>query len=170
MITSRLGLPAVLVVIAYVLQVSVFDQLPLPGGHPDVLLVIVVAVALATGPFGGAVTGFAAGLLSDLAPPADHTLGKMALALTVVGYVSGLLEDVDERSAFAPLVMVALATAVAAFGYAAIGAILGDPRVDWPSVVRTFPSTALYDVLLTPFVVPFVARLVRRLDPDPSHR
>ena len=39
----------------------------------------------------GLVLGFGAGLLLDLAPPADHYAGRWALALVVVGYVAGRL-------------------------------------------------------------------------------
>src|SRR3954462_5298017 len=62
------------------LQYSVVALLPIPGAGPDLLLVAVAAVALVRGPAAGLVLGFWAGLAADLAPPADHAMGRLALA------------------------------------------------------------------------------------------
>ena len=56
---------------------------------PNLVLLVVVAAALTRGPQFAAVLGFVAGVLLDLAPPADHIAGRWALALVVVGYVAG---------------------------------------------------------------------------------
>ena len=53
--------------------------------------------ALVRGPQFAAVLGFFAGLLLDLAPPADHVAGRWALALVVVGYVAGRMRQ-DARA------------------------------------------------------------------------
>jgi rod shape-determining protein MreD len=151
-------------------QYAVITRLPLPGTGPDVLLVAVVAVALARGPAVGMTMGFAAGLVTDLAPPADHTLGRLALAYCLAGYVAGLLSEEAERSAFAPMAVVALCAILAGGLYAAVGALLGDVRVTAGLLARSLPPSVLYDVVLTPFVVPLVGAASRRLEPDPSRR
>jgi uncharacterized membrane protein len=56
----RFLLGATTVVTALLLQSTVLARLPLPGGVPDLLLVLVVAFALVEGPLSGAVTGFVA--------------------------------------------------------------------------------------------------------------
>jgi rod shape-determining protein MreD len=147
-------------------QHSVIARLPLPGIGPDVLVVLVVAVALARGPVVGMVMGFCTGLAADLAPPADHTLGRLALAYCVAGYLAGLLADEAERSAFAPMIVVALIAVFVVGTYAALGALLGDARITVAALGRTLPSSVLYDVVLTPFVVPLVGAVVRRLEPQ----
>jgi rod shape-determining protein MreD len=149
-------------------QHAVIERLPLPGIGPDVLVVLVVAVALARGPAVGMIMGFCTGLAADLAPPADHTLGRLALAYCVAGYLAGLLADEAERSAFAPMIVVALIAVFVTGTYAALGALLGDARITTAALGRALPSSVLYDVVLTPFVVPLVGAVVRRLDPDPS--
>src|SRR4051794_37973746 len=78
---------------ALVLQASLFDHLAVGGVVPDLVLLVVVAAALAHGSEVGMVLGFGAGLLLDLAPPADHVAGRWALALMVVGYVAGRLTN-----------------------------------------------------------------------------
>ena len=47
----RVVLPVVLLLAALVLQLTVLDRLPLPGGvAPDLVLLVVVALALSSGP------------------------------------------------------------------------------------------------------------------------
>lgn len=161
-----LGLAAVLS--ALLVQTAVLARLPLPGGVPDLLLVLVVAFALAEGPLSGALTGFAGGLVLDLG--ADHELGRAALVYALVGYLAGLLADDRRRSPALPLLVV-VAAAVGAVGtYALEGLVLGDPRVQAAAFWPVLAGTTTYSVLLAPVVVPVVGALVRRLEDDPFRR
>ena len=85
---DALGL-AGLVLLAVVLQVSVLSQVAVRGVVPDLALVLVVAVGLVRGARSGAIVGFWAGLLLDVAPPADHVAGAWALVLLGVGLLAG---------------------------------------------------------------------------------
>ncbi|MDQ1629593.1 MAG: hypothetical protein QOI54_3337 [Actinomycetota bacterium] len=167
---ARVGLAAALVLVALALQVTMLARLQLPGATPDLLLVTVVALALAHGPAFGLVTGFCAGLASDLVPPADHAVGRWAFALTVVGYLAGLAKPEIRRSAFVPLIVVSLAAAASVLLYAALGALMGDPHVTWLALSEVLPTAVLYDVVLSPFVVPGVFVLADRAEPDPVLR
>lgn len=168
MTARRFLLAAATVLTALLMQTTVVTQLPLPGAAPDLLIVLVVAYALTEGPLSGLTTGFIAGLLADLS--ADHELGRLALAYALVGYVTGLLEDDTERSTLLPFAAVALGAVTGLFVFAAEGALLGDPRVTFGAVGRSLVSSVPYDVVLTPFVVPVVALLVRRVEFDPLRR
>ena len=174
MTARRLLLGVATVVPAVLLQTTVLARLPLPGGAPDLLLVLVVAFALAEGPLSGTLTGFAAGLLADLG--ADHELGRTALVLALVGYVAGLVHDdpsyggSGERSTLLPFVVVGLSAAAAVTVFAAEGVLLSDPRVTGSAYLRALAGTVPYCVLLTPFVLPVIGALVRRLDQDPLRR
>jgi hypothetical protein len=97
-------------------------------------------------------------------------MGRLALAYGVAGYVTGMLQDDTERSTLQPFGAVALGALVALGTYLGVGMILGDPRVTLHAVGTSLLSSVPYDVVLTPFVVPLVAGLVRRLDPDPLRR
>jgi rod shape-determining protein MreD len=169
---SRWLLYALVLGTALLVQVTALDRLPFPGGgRPQLLVVSVVAVALTCGPLRGAVIGFVAGLFADVVPPGDSTLGRIALVLAVTGYLAGLFEEVEERSVLLPLGLVILATVWVGFGYTLIGSMVaGGGGADWHELLRSLPSAVLYDVVLTPFVIPFVATLVRRLEPEPSLR
>jgi rod shape-determining protein MreD len=163
---SRIGLTVALLMTAVVLQVSVAARLGLPGATPDVVLLVVVGLALAYGPTWGVAVGFTGGLLLDVAPPGLAPMGRWAIVLCLVGYLSGLLADQVERSALLPFVTVAVAAAGASLAYAAIGGLIGDGRVTWPAVSRVVPTAVLYDVVLTPFVVFAVLALARRGSAD----
>jgi rod shape-determining protein MreD len=108
---NRILLSVPLIVVALVIQVSVLARLHLPGAVPDLLLLTVLGLALIYGHVGGALIGFGAGLLADLAPPADHAAGRYALVLCVIGYLAGLVKPETGRikSATGPMVVVVAA-------------------------------------------------------------
>ena len=66
----RVTFAVVAILVAVVLQTVLLDRLPFPGGAaPDLVLVLVVTLALASGPMPGMLIGFGAGLALDVAPP-----------------------------------------------------------------------------------------------------
>jgi len=163
----RLLLGAGAVLLAVLLQAALVAGLPLPGNPPDLVLVVVIAFALAEGLLAGMLTGLVAGLLADLL--SAHEVGRLALAYVLVGHATGLLLDEDrERGALAPFLVVAAGAAGALLLYAAEGLLLGDPRISAGSVGTGLISSVPYDVALTPFVVPAVGLLVRRVRREPG--
>lgn len=168
MTAQRFLLGAASVLTVLLLQLTVIGRLPLPGAAPDLLLVLVVAFALAEGPSSGMITGFVAGLMADAL--STHEIGRLALAYALAGYVTGLLQDDTERSTIQPFGAVLLGALTSLGAFAATGILLADEHVTWYSVSRAAVSSVPYDVILTPFVVPLVSGLVRRLDVDPLRR
>lgn len=166
---NRIVLSTLLVVVALVLQVSVLARLHLPGAVPDLMLLIVVALSITYGPMGGSIIGFGAGLLADLAPPADHAAGRYALVLCLIGYLCGLVkpENGAVRSATKPMVVVAGAALASTLLYAGVGAAVGDTQARHVGVVDLALTALVYDLLLAPFIVPWVMALARKLDHDP---
>ncbi|MFF4355769.1 rod shape-determining protein MreD [Streptomyces sp. NPDC001604] len=166
---NRILLSSALVVVALVVQVSVLARLHLPGAVPDLLLLTVLGLALVYGHVGGALVGFGAGLLADLAPPADHAAGRYALVLCVIGYLAGLARPENGRlkSATGPMLVVVAAAIGSTLLYAGVGALVGDTAARHVGLVSLMFSAALYDLLLAPFVVPGIMALARRADNDP---
>ncbi|MEV6791380.1 rod shape-determining protein MreD [Streptomyces sp. NPDC051320] len=166
---NRMLLSATLVVVALVVQVSVLARLQLPGAVPDLLLLTVVALALVYGHLAGAFIGFGAGLLADLAPPADHAAGRYALVLCVVGYAVGLArpENGRIRSVVGPMIVVVAAAIGSTLLYAGVGSLVGDTAARHVGLAGLLFSAAVYDLLLAPFTVPFIMALARRTDNDP---
>lgn len=166
---NRILLSAALVVVALVLQVSVLARLHLPGAVPDLMLLVVLALAFVYGHVGGALIGFFAGLLTDLAPPADHAAGRYALVLCVIGYLAGLVkpEKGQMRSALAPMLAVLCAALGSTLLYAGVGALVGDTAARHVGLGGLLFTAAVYDLLLAPFTVPWIMALARKADNDP---
>lgn len=166
---TRTVLTALLVAVALVLQVTVLARLHLPGAVPDVLLLTVLALSLVYGHVGGALTGFFAGLLADVAPPADHAVGRYALVLCVIGYAAGLTkpETGQHRSATVPMLVVAGGALSSTLLYAGVGALVGDTVARDVGLTQLLVTATIYDLLLAPFTVPLLMSLARRLESDP---
>lgn len=162
----RTLLIAILLVVAAGVQVSVLARLTLPGAVPDLVLVTVIAIALSYGPLAGAVSGFAGGLLLDLAPPTDGAVGMLALIGMIVGYLTAVIVEPRDRTLPVVLAMVGGSAIGGVLVYALGLAVTGSPRVSWTNVPGLALSAGLYAALLSMMVVPFVAWIVRRVTPE----
>ena len=165
MVAARALVLTMVITLAVVLQITLFPYLSYNGVVPNLALLVVVAAALSRGPEFAAVIGFLAGLAIDLAPPADHVAGRWALALVVVGYLAGRVRQDAHSSAVAAVVTVAAASFVGTSVFALSGMLLGDPALPVGEALAVIPVAVLYDVALTPFVLPVMMRLYRRLEP-----
>lgn len=156
---------ALAIALAVTLQATLFPYLAYDGVVPNLALLLVVAAALVRGPDFAAVLGFLSGLAIDLAPPADHVAGRWALALVLVGYLAGRVRQDARTSALAAVATVAAASFVGTSVFALSGMVLTDPAVPASEALAVIPVGVVYDVLLTPFVLPVMMRLFRRLEP-----
>jgi rod shape-determining protein MreD len=161
-------LVGLLVIIAVVLQLSVAPAFAIRGITPDLALLVVLAVALTRGGQAALVTGFAAGVLLDLAPPADHTAGRWALSLLIVGYVAGRVREgsITHSGQGRPAAMTVMATvATCAFIgvsiFAVSGLILGEAPL---TLLPTVAISVGYDLLLAPLVIPALLWLIGKGD------
>ena len=166
MFPSR-GVAALLAVsLALVLQVSVLPHLAWHGVVPNLVLLVVVGAALVHGAEFAIVVGFGAGLLLDLAPPADHLAGRWALALIVVGYLAGRVRTSGRPSLPA---MVATATACSFVGssvFALSGMLLRDSAADVPGLLQVLLVGLVWDGVVAALVLPVVLALFARAEPD----
>ena len=154
-----------IVFLAVVLQVTVFAGLSFDGVVPNLALLVVVAAALVRGPEFAAVLGFLGGLAIDLAPPTHHVAGRWALALVVVGYLAGRVRQDAGSSALSAVLTVAACSFVGTSIFALSGMLLNDPAIPVADALKVIPIAVLYDVLVTPFVLPVLMRLFRRMQP-----
>ncbi len=166
MTIRRLLLCTILLVLAVLLELTLLGPLPFPGATPPLVLVTVAALAFAFGPTTGAICGFVGGLLIDVAPPAAGTIGTTALLLTVAGYLLGRLGDPNDRPLFLSMAGTAGAAGAVVLAGAALGGLLGNPRVQWGDVPIMVISAIIYAAILSVFVIPLVQRLARRLVPE----
>ena len=123
---SRTAVVGAVILLAVTLQVAVFNLFSVNGVVPNLALIVVVAASIARGAQFGAVVGFIAGMLVDLAPPADHVAGRWALALVLVAILAGRVRTDARRSPIAGLATVAICSFVATSVFALSGVVLGD--------------------------------------------
>ena len=165
MSTVRALLLTAVILLAVVLQVTVFSALSFDGVVPNLALLVVVAAALVRGPEFAAVLGFLGGLAIDLAPPTHHVAGRWALALVVVGYLAGRVRHDAGSSAISAVITVAACSFVGTSVFALSGMLLNDPAIPVREALTVIPIAVAYDVLVTPFVLPPVMKLFRRMQP-----
>jgi rod shape-determining protein MreD len=164
------ALPVALFV-AVIVQLTVVNRLPLPGGtRPDLVLLLVTAVAVSTSPMTGLLTGFVGGLALDLAPPATHYAGEYALVFCLAGYFAARIAAASaattgERNPWVELGVMAAATAAGEAGKAGLGLLLSDPDVTDPAIKHVLPGAIAWDLLLTPCAFLLVAWVVRLARP-----
>lgn len=159
-----------LIVLALVLQSTVFAQATLLGVIPQLALVLVVCLAYLEGERVGVVAGFSAGLLQDLLLP-QSIVGLTALVFTLVAYAVGLLRQYSaSESMWTPLLAVALGSAVAEVGYALLAVILGEAWVSTAFTLKVVALVVLYDSLLTPLLFPLIKRVSERFRPGKVYR
>lgn len=148
---------AVVVFVAAIFQVSALSSLQVFGGTPDLLLVVLVALALVRGSIVGAIAGFAGGLLVDVATLG--TLGLTALLLTVAGYWAGRYGETTGRGrAQAPLFAVVAITVLAGVGAYVLTFMLGEAVSARSALLPVLPAVLLNAILAFPAMA-----LVQRL-------
>jgi len=166
-IAQALAIPLALIV-AVIAQLVVVNRAPLPGGAaPDLVLLVVTALAVCAGPMTGMLAGFAGGLALDVAPPAAHLAGEYALVFCLVGYACGrarnmILHATGEQRRATSLAVMALGTAIGEAGKAALGRLVSDPDVTGAAIKHVLPVAIVYDLLLCPFVFWLVAFMLRQ--------
>ena len=137
-----------IIFLAAILQASVFSDVKILGGSPDLLLVTLVAVALLRGSIVGAAAGFWGGIVIDTANL--ETLGVTSLLLTLAGYWIGRYGETTGRDrTHAPFLAVGVVTILYAFGALLLHFMLGEPAPARVVLVDAlFPGIGL-NLLLT---------------------
>ncbi len=150
---------------AIVAQAAIFRFVSVDGVVPNLALIVVVAAAIARGSEFAALLGFGAGMLLDLAPPADHVAGRWALALVLVGYLAGRVRQDARTSPLMAVVLVGAMSFVGTSVYAFTGIVLDDGALGVDAMLRVIVISMLWDLMLAPFLVPALLWLVERVRP-----
>jgi rod shape-determining protein MreD len=161
-VIRRVAALAGVIALALLLQTTLLSPLRILGARPDLLLLAVVAVAMASGPVEGAAFGFAAGLTADLL--LDLPVGVSALVYTGLGFGVGTARVyLASESFWLPLGLAAAASLAGVWASGAILRLLDLSGFSWSFVGRSGLTVALYNLLLTPLVYPLVRRLAERV-------
>jgi rod shape-determining protein MreD len=161
---------AALSVLVVFFQAGVVSEVPVFGVTVDLSPLLVAFIGLLCGSTVGAASGFAIGLLVDLA--LVQTLGLTSLVFTLVGYGCGRLRELrDPQAALTPLLVGAAATAGSLVAYSLMEFMLG---VDAPVSLELLRQIVLGVLVNTIVALPmwvFVRRcLIGGLPEDPRRR
>lgn len=165
---ARVG---IVLFLATVLQISGVAQLEVLGSAANLVPLAVAGVAFFGGSIAGAGSGFAAGLLLDLA--LGHTAGISSLVLTAVGYGAGRYRELrDPAHVLAPIPFAAFATLGYLASLGAVSFMLGIDAVVSPVLLlREILVTVLLNALLAVPVFWVLRRVLRgSLVSDPTVR
>ncbi|MCH5272156.1 MAG: rod shape-determining protein MreD [Lachnospiraceae bacterium] len=102
--------------LCFLLQSTVMPAFSLAGVVPDLLLILVIAVAYTRGRIAGMLTGLAAGLLTDAC--FGDLVGLCALFYLCIGYAAGFARKIyDERDYMLPMLMMIAGEFLYSFAY-----------------------------------------------------
>jgi rod shape-determining protein MreD len=153
----RVGL---LVLGAVVLQLSGVAGERFLGASIDLIPLVVAGVAIYAGSVPGSATGFAAGVLLDLA--AGQTLGASSLVLTAVGYGVGRYRELrDPAHGLLPIPVGAAATAGWVLAFAAVSFMLDIGTDVSPVIFRDMLGTIAINALVALPVFAICRRVLR---------
>jgi rod shape-determining protein MreD len=140
---------AALLFVAAIAQVSIFSQVHVYGGVPQLVLVTLVSVALLRGAVAGAIAGFFAGLVVDTATLGQ--LGLTSLVLTVAGYWIGRYGETTGRDrAHAPFLSVAVVTFLYGWGVLLVQFMLGEHAPAGAETRSLLPTIVMNLILAGP--------------------
>jgi rod shape-determining protein MreD len=151
-------------------QIGVVSEVPVFGVNVDLSPLLVAFVGLLCGSMLGALSGFAVGLLVDLA--LLQTLGVSSLIFTLIGYWTGRLRELrDPQAALTPLLVGAAATACSLVGYSLIEFMLGvDAPVSFELARQIVLGTLVNAIVALPMWALVRRCLIGSLPDDPRRR
>ena len=112
------------IIVALAVQRSLFTDMRPLDAIADIMLLLVLAAGMVSGPRDGAICGFVIGIAYDLM--LRTPFGLSALTYAMVGYAAGYLQAlVSAAPWWAAMLIMGAASAVSIAGYAVVGTVFG---------------------------------------------
>ena len=153
----RVLVSLLLILLAVLIQTTVFHSVRPFGVSPDVVLLAVIGAARWTKPEIGVLLGFTGGLVLDMFGTAP--LGLNALAFTLAAYVTVRIGD---RFSYGPAFVacaVGMVTFVELATVALIGTMFGEGTLGSPGILKTLLLVPVYNMVLGLAVLPLFDRV-----------
>ena len=146
----------IVVVIAFILQLSVIPQFKLLGVQPDLILVVAIVVAVQDGPVEGAIIGFLGGMLQDIASP--QVMGVSALSKALAAFLAGVLKDFFMTySILLPVLLVFMLSFFELLLHQGVLVVLGQEQLP-PVRAGVLFAISLYNVIVVLVIYPLLRR------------
>ncbi len=145
---SRVALALLFVVVAIVIQTTVFGagRIQPLGVAPALVALVVILLAPYVEPEYHLLLGFTAGILMDLI--GSGTLGLWAMALTAVAYGASRLRDRFTRGPFVVGAVVFTLTILSQIIYIVIGTLFGQNTIAEPQILSKILLPGAWNLLL----------------------
>ena len=150
-----IALSLVFVVMAVLLQTTLFKTVRLFEVSPDIVLLTVIACARWIEPEPAVLLGFTGGLMIDMFGTAP--LGLQGLAFTLVALVTVRTRDRFDYSALSTGLAVGLLSLFGVLLVAVVGTLFDQGILGSVNILRTFMLVPLFNVILGLAVLPMVA-------------
>jgi rod shape-determining protein MreD len=147
-----------IVVVAVVLQTTLFARVRPLGVPPDIVLLAVIGCARWLEPEPAVLLGFTGGLLIDLFGSAP--LGLQALSLTLVALTAVRTRDRYSHNMVGMAVAVGLLSLMGVALVAVIGTLFGQGTLSDPDIVRTMVLVPAFNIVLAIAVLPLIRALI----------
>jgi rod shape-determining protein MreD len=163
------GRLALLGLIGGILQLTTISQVSIFGVPADLSPLLVASAGFLCGSVPGAVFGFCLGLFVDTV--LLQTLGVNSLVFTAIGYGAGRIRELrDPAHGLAPVLVGAVATAVAAVGFSLLQFLLGVEAPVSLELLRQILITIVLNTLLAMPVYAVCRRVLLPYLPDDPRR
>jgi rod shape-determining protein MreD len=163
------GRLALLGLLGGIFQLTTVSQVSIFGVPADLSPLLVASVGFLCGSISGAVFGFCLGLFVDTA--LLQTLGVNSLVFTGIGYGAGRVRELrDPAHTLAPVVVGAVATAIAAIGFSLLQFLLGVEAPVSLQLLRQILMTIVLNTLLALPVYAICRRVLLPYLPDDPRR
>ena len=167
----RIPVMTVLIIINYVLQTTVWQEMAILGVTPDIAIIFTVSYGMMRGEVEGAFFGLGAGFLMDLF--SGVTFGVYALLGFVVGYISGKpFRDFFKDNFFLPFFIVLCITVIYQFVLYVVHFMFRGQLDFWFYVhAIILPTTVYTAVLAIPFysLLHFINRNIEAFENSRRH-
>lgn len=148
-----------LVVVAVLLQTTLFIELDPFGAAPNLVLLVVIACCRYLPPETGVLFGFTAGVLTDLL--GDSPLGMWALSMTVIAFVVVRLRDRVEDNPVMRWAGVFVLTVLGESLFVLVNTLFGQQTLGQSGVLRIILLSGVYNTILALIVMPGTTLLMR---------
>lgn len=148
---KRFFITAGIVLLCFLLQTTIFQDIALAGMVPNLMLIVTAAYGYMRGKSEGMYIGFASGLLIDLLY--NDYIGMNAILYVLIGYLAGVCSEIyyqDEVSV--PIIFIAIGDFLFNFGYYVFQFLLRGRLDIFYYIWRTILPEVVYTVLISVFL------------------
>ena len=150
-----IGLALLFVVMAVLLQTTLFKTVRPFGVSPDLVLLTVIACARWIDPEPAVLLGFTGGVAIDMFGNAP--LGLTGLAFTLVAYVTVRTRDRFDFSAPSTGIAIGLLSLLGVVVIAVVGTLFGQGTLGGAGILKTFMLLPIYNIVIGLAVLPMIA-------------